>query len=445
MIDENDLRARLHAATDHVNPTRALAQRVDRRIEARRRWTMAMRAVTVTASAAVLVTGLALLTVDRAGDPDTPIATATPRSNTPGWTPIAAAPIEARFQHTSIGMDEGRVLVFGGYTGEREARGAAIYEPTTGRWTTVDDPPGDVGGATAAWTGAVVLVLDIDGKLLSFDPATHEWTEAARSPFTATANAVTKLVWSGHELVVVNSASDRRATASYDPKADRWRSLDAPPHELAFFDAVWTGREVLAAADVGASEKSFPRLVVLALDPDTGDWRELDPPPLVDAERRSHGFAVWTGSELIVGGGRAVTEEAESVSRTLVRENRGPTDDERRALQSRAMSDVAAYDPATDAWRRLPDAPQPVDGVERYADIWTGDRVLVWSNGRPMLLDPDAGQWTVGPELPGGYRQEAPAVWTGRELVVWSGEPTGGDTDPMGCCRPSSEGFAFTP
>ena len=42
---------------------------------------------------------------------------------------------------------------------------------------------------------------------------------------------------------------------------------------------------------------------VVALDPAAETWRALPAPPLAGVTRRSHGFAVWTGTAFVVGGG----------------------------------------------------------------------------------------------------------------------------------------------
>lgn len=70
-----------------------------------------------------------------------------------------------------------------------------------------------------------------------------------------------------------------------------------------------------------------------AFDPSTNRWRVLAPSPL--AGRYGH-TAVWTGSQMIVWGG---TDE-------------GPSD----AIPHR-LADGATYDPETDVWALLPNAP----------------------------------------------------------------------------------------
>jgi hypothetical protein len=364
MIDEDDLRGRLHAAVEAAmgdGPGGSGAPPpYEARIAARSRRAVARRtAVTVLAVVGV-VAAVAVPSIVRDGStPGETVATATAGSSSSagGWSPTSEAPIEPRFQHSALLVGDD-VLVFGGYRGggDGHARGAALYRPSAGTWARLPDPPVDLSGGVGVSTGDGALALSVDGQLVAYDGARRGWSRLGPSPFEAASSAVTSMVWTGDRVVVVNSASGARGAAVYDPAADRWRSLDAPPYDLHFFDGVWTGASYLAVADVEGSGKSFPRLVVLALDVESGTWRELPTPPLVDVARRSHGFAVWTGTELVTGGGRASSEDG-----------------------VRPMRDVAALDPVTGTWRPLPDAPEPIVGLDRYSDLWTGTDVLVWN------------------------------------------------------------------
>lgn len=214
---------------------------------------------------------------------------------------------------------DGQVLVFGGYDADNDqAEGAAVYDPGAGMWRKVDGPPGNMGGATAAWADGQVLAVDVDGGLTSFDPGSGTWSERESSPFATTSNAVTATVWTGDRLLVVDSnvgGTEGSGTASYDPFIDEWARLFPPPIDMDLSDAVWTGTKLLMVADHGGSGSSFPRLVALEFDPSTDKWRELPAPPLDGVDRRTHGFAAWTGTELVVGRGQAMKEEGKAVRR----------------------------------------------------------------------------------------------------------------------------------
>ena len=265
MIDfEDALRRDLHERAAAHRPAPGLRERVEARIAVHDRRRRARRLAASGATAAlVLIAGV--VAVDLGGPATTTVASLTPRSGESGWEPMAEAPIEARFQHTAVDMG-GEVLVFGGYVADgRRADGAAVYDPVQGTWREVDAPPGDMGGATAAWADGQVLALDVDGGLARFDPGSGSWSERAGSPFDSTSMAVTATVWTGDRLLVVNNAGASPGAAGYDPVADAWEPFDPPPVGLVFFDAVWSGRTLLVVGDTGAGGSSFPRLVVQEL------------------------------------------------------------------------------------------------------------------------------------------------------------------------------------
>ena len=93
-----------------------------------------------------------------------------------------------------------------------------------------------------------------------------------------------------------------------------------------------------------------------------------------------------------------------------------------------------AYDPQTNRWRRLPTLdPGRVQAVA----VWTGTRLLVWGGelGRETFelarngsaFDPATDRWSRLPQAPIEGRADPAAVWTGRELIVWGGIGAGLD------------------
>nr|MBA2497091.1 hypothetical protein [Acidimicrobiia bacterium] len=387
-------------------------------------------------------------------------AAATPRTGARGWRPMAAAAIEPRFQHLQVWTGT-EVVVFGGYGDDGEPiGGGAAYNPTAGTWRTIADPPLRL--TIADWTGSEVLALTTDGELWDYDPADDDWRELTTSPYDGEdeiAGTIAVAGWTGSELVIAYTAAaaDGRApgdSAAYDPATDTWRTLPGAPFDITFADAVWTGEQLVVAGDTGAGGSTYPRLELWALDPAAGRWTELPAPPLADVERRSHGFAVWTGTEVVIGGGHAAPEGAQALAEELRAEDRSSTEQEAGLLSATPRSDAAAYDPGAGTWRSLPPAPVPVDGLDRYGETWTGAEVLVWtalenadprSSDQAVLFDPVTGAWRVSELAVEGAHLDAPATWTGSELVVWSGEVTATDANRNQCCVPSPIGSTFTP
>jgi hypothetical protein len=91
-----------------------------------------------------------------------------------------------------------------------------------------------------------------------------------------------------------------------------------------------------------------------AYDPEADDWRLIADSPL---SGRIYHMAIWSGSEMLVIGGRQGNRSG------------------------------AAYSPDSDSWRVLPDAPFRIsyerqDGSARrdvVSGVWTDDQLVVWS------------------------------------------------------------------
>ena len=106
------------------------------------------------------------------------------------------------------------------------------------------------------------------------------------------------------------------------------------------------------------------------------------------------------------------------------------------------------YNPATNGWRRLP---AMESGRIAAVTAWTGSRLLVSGGevGRGALevartgfaFDPVTDRWSRLPEAPLPGRLDSIAVWTGSELLVWRGLGVGTGRDPQYL----ADGAAFTP
>lgn len=133
-----------------------------------------------------------------------------------------------------------------------------------------------------------------------------------------------------------------------------------------------------------------------------GEWRIMPTSPLQNGRSPT---AAWTGIEFIVWG-------------------------------TAGLADGAAYDPATDNWRRLPDGPR--GPAEYMAAFWTGDVVIAWHGGRQQapdepdggIYDPATDSWSpISPSpLDSDYGQGV--AWTGTELLILSPDMRAAAYDP---------------
>lgn len=135
-------------------------------------------------------------------------------------------------------------------------------------------------------------------------------------------------------------------------------------------------------------------------------WEVLPASPL---SARYGSLAAWTGEEFLVVGG--------SVRTGAATEEYSPQG--------------AAYNPATERWRPLPDAPFQL--TDKSIAVWTGTELLVVGGAVPTgpgtaewtsqaaAYAPQRNLWRRLPPAPLRPRWNAFSAWTGTRLLVWGG------------------------
>jgi hypothetical protein len=303
---------------------------------------------------------------------------------------------------------------------------APVVSALAGSWSVLPRAPaGPLTSRAAAWTGRELIVLGRAGSrptALSYAPGRNAWRRLPAPP------GLGRVVWTGSELLVWGST-----LTAYSPSSGRWTSRPRPPIAGSPQTVAWTGRELVGWTVYGGA----------AYRPATHRWRRLPPALLA-------GTSAWTGHELIVvSGARAAAFSPASGWRRLAhlpapRGGASVVWDGRELLVvggETARSVGFAYDPATDSWRRL--APME-SGRAGATAVWTGTRLLLWGGetGRPgsfsipphgLAYDPQTDRWSPLPQAPLRGRPDPVGVWTGRSFVVWGGDPNFAD------------GAAFTP
>jgi len=140
-------------------------------------------------------------------------------------------------------------------------------------------------------------------------------------------------------------------------------------------------------------------------------WRPIASAPI---EGRISAGTVWTGEEMLVWGGYT----------------RGP------GTAFTANRDGAAYDPASDLWRRIRNAPAGVLGGGGSAAAWTGELAIFWAGNSPdgpargAVYDPAGDGWRKLPPGPLGPREGYVSAWTGGELLIIGGTSGDGFASP---------------
>lgn len=279
------------------------------------------------------------------------------------WTTRAPMPT-SRLEMASATLD-GRVVAIGGL----DAAGTTLstvetYDPVTDAWTTAPDLPVAVHHPMAAVLDGELYVAGGYGSGAAATRhvhrlATEGWQEVARLPLARAAGTMVAL---GGMLLLAGgldlTGDVAREMLLYDPIADTWAVADGPPTPREHLGgAVVDGRFVtvggrVARVQVGAVE---------AWDPMTSAWETL---PDLPTPRAGLGVTATCDGGLVAIGGEDI-----------------------RGIDDRTFTEVEAYDPLADAWRRLADLPVGRHGI---AVASVGSTILVIGGGTEAGLSASA-------------------------------------------------------
>lgn len=131
----------------------------------------------------------------------------------------------------------------------------------------------------------------------------------------------------------------------------------------------------------------------------TGTWSQLPSGPLQPVVAPT---GVWTGKEVLICCG---IEGIAPIGGSEIGSNQ-----------------AAAYDPESEAWRVLPDAPL---GAPFPISVWTGIEMIVVTQSGVAGYNPTSDTWRSYSEAPGEFGRFNDVVWTGAEVVVWPVWPSG--------------------
>lgn len=338
----------------------------------------------------------------------------------PSWIAMAEHNAPAPRQQAAVAWTDHAFFVWGGGSAAGDLTDGGLYDPATGAWTEVTGkgaPSGRVLAATV-WTGSRVIVWGggpssapnafTDGA--SYTPESGAWTPIATPPGGSPGRRQPIAVWTGSRMLVWGGEENGQPVpggAAYDPATDAWTALDTQgaPSPRSGVAWAWSGTTLFLFGGripgAGVTAEGY------AYSAESGQWSALPssgaPSPRADA------FTAWTGSEFFVWGGRDESGNSRNTG--------------------------ARYDPTTERWSGVTsdDAPSSRSapaGRTGWA-VPLGSGVLVaggLNNGEKAMTDgrhydPVSDTWVATlPDWPSGASHEhGAAIFTGAELILWSG------------------------
>ena len=223
-----------------------------------------------------------------------------PIANT--WS-VTGSLVAGRWEHSAVRLDDGRVLVVGGYEDDKtppELSSAELFDPATGKFTSTGSMAegrklfglvgdGKTATAVAGLGGGTLFTVE------RYDRTTGAWTALAN---VTNSHSPSQAVLTTDGKILVTGGADE--TELFDGSAWTLSGLQRVPREDATLTALPDGR-VLAAGGTASSDSNIQSTAEV-FDPKTRSWTATKPM----AHPRSGHAAVRVASGLvIVAGGEA--------------------------------------------------------------------------------------------------------------------------------------------
>lgn len=264
---------------------------------------------------------------------------------------------------------------------------------------------------TAVWTGTKMIIWGggdtgggprfQDGAV--YDPVTDTWTPTSVNAQTPVARELHTAVWTGTKMIVWGGQANGNVYQStggvYDPSDDSWTPTAAVPALAGRINhtAIWNGTYMVVWGGIDLASNRFN---------DGGRYR---PPPQNDWQAvsttnapsaRDLQTAVWTGTTMIIWGGRP------------------------------NKNDGGRYDPNNDLWNAAVMSTTGAPAARfQHTAVTTGESMIIFggttgagAENTGGIYDAAANSWTAIPAtgLPRARKQHT-AVMTPGGMVVWGG------------------------
>lgn len=319
---------------------------------------------------------------------------ATQTTQPPGWRKMPVAPITARTDYGAAWTGN-ELFVWGGLEpagggDSRPTASGALFSPTATEWRGVSPSPlaarvGPMilpfGSRMAVWGGVDAATGELLADGATYDPVADVWVSLPPLPIDRPARA--HLVGSGTDLYLI-AEGGRPSLLHLDADEHAWASEPDPPAPIPPIDmsfAAWIGRGVAWLI----YPASGPRALTLVYDTNTRTWsQDANAAPLPASLGAP---MVWTGADALVLG-------------------LGPPEP--------PFSTAAALSTSALVWRHLLAA----DGCHTEHAVWAGTALLQHDPPRVYTAAAGCRDFAAPPEAP---REGVTPVWSGSELLVWSG------------------------
>jgi len=271
----------------------------------------------------------------------------------------------------------------------------------------------------AVWTGSEVIWWNGTGsassKVFRFNPQTN-LISIHSVPFSGVSRESYTIIWTGSSLIVWGGDDFNNNYLNdggiYNTQTNTWTYITVPAPLLASIPAriqhtaIWTGLEMIVW---GGKTKNiftcpFPQTQQIIMNTNTGfrfapNTLLFTPLTLTGPEDRRLHSAVWSGSHMIIYGGKNMTCGS-SVDQTLETGSKynptlntwTPTANHSKKYSQNAFwisnrmilvghsyqdNSLIAYDPVLNSWKYLSPHPYSIFSSQSF---WTGDKLIVISN-----------------------------------------------------------------
>lgn len=337
-----------------------------------------------------------------------------------------------------------------------------LYDPLTDTWlgtsTGVNCPTGR-SNPSAIWTGTEMIIWGGTGPVNSggrYNPTSDTWVPTSTGGNCPSARSFHTAIWTGAEMIAWGGFGPsyfNNTGGRYTLATDTWQSTSTGsscPSARWYHTAIWTGTEMIIW---GGHDGALPLGSGGRYNPSANTWQPTNAGSSCPTPRYYHS-GVWTGTHLVVWGGNDGTTGLNTGGKydpyidTWQSTSTGANCPSSRVLQSAVwtgrkmivwggdrtspyfhLNDGGQYDPVTNTWQTIYSGP---GGRSRHAAVWSGNEMIIWGgvlNDQPYYTNtggrynPVTDAWVATNR--GGYcpwaRENATAVWTGSEMLLWGG------------------------